>query len=75
MKNPVDRVKINCLVYGDRGQFMGMATVKCRIEWLTKNAEEIPIEELTILRKWIPPEDGHDLMNKTGHHAPTMKGE
>jgi hypothetical protein len=75
MKNPVDRVKMDCLVFADRGKFMGIARVKLKIEWLTKNAEDIPIEEVTILRKWVPPPQGDIERITNSGDAPVMKGE
>lgn len=58
--NLVDRHTMNCFIYASQGKFMGIAKVKFKIEWITKNAEEIPIEDMLALRKW---------------EKPTMKGD
>jgi hypothetical protein len=74
MKNSIDRIKMDCLVYANKGQFMGIARVKLRVEWLTRNVENIPIEEVTILRKWVPPPSDPIKQVTNSGDTPVMKG-
>jgi hypothetical protein len=50
--NPVDTITVRSLIYADQGRFMGIADVQMTIEWLTKTAEEIPLKDITVVRKW-----------------------